>query len=107
MSTIKEPTLRELAKTKAVCSARIVGQRRGFVVRVNYGDGEHDLVTSKGRVRQFASLGTVASFLSGLGLTRFEVDVSEYVPGRLRKARPDRSIALKRTRSKPRQDSLL
>jgi len=67
---------------------------------------EKTLVTSRGQVRLFASLGTAGLFIRDLGISRFEVDMSQYQPGRLRSARPDRAVALRLTRTKMQQQPL-
>jgi len=105
--TIKEPALRELVAASAVRSATIVGQHGGFVVTVNYGAGDRTLATTRGGIRRFATLDTAGAFVCGLGLPRFEVDLTQYEPARLRKPRPDRAEALKRTRTKMQQPKLI
>lgn len=105
--TIKEPTLRELIAASSVESALVVGQKGGFAIRLRYGLIERNLATARGEVRVFANLNTAASFLRKRGITKFEVDATEYEPGRLRKARPDRAAALRNTRTNPRQTELL
>jgi hypothetical protein len=107
-ASINEPTLRELAEAKSLSGAVAVGERGGFSVRVQYGmsDTQRLLATARGDTRMFSSLNTLARFLRKLGITRFEVDVSNHVAARLRAARPDRAEAMKRTRTKLRQGSL-
>lgn len=107
MSTIKEPALRELVAASVVRSATIVGQHGGFVVTVSYGAGDKTLATTRGGIRLFATLDTAGTFVRGLGLPRFEVDLTQYEPARLRKPRPDRAEALKRTRTKMQQSKLI
>lgn len=46
-------------------------------------------------------------FLRQVGIEMFEVDARFYQPGRIRKARPDRAEALRKTRTTPRQQELL
>ena len=103
---ITEPILRQLAEATAEMSARIVGQQNAFVVLVRVGSGEKTVVTTRGNVRLFASLDTAAGFIKALGLSRFDVDVSFYKPGRLRNARPDRAEALRHTRTRMYQQPL-
>jgi hypothetical protein len=107
VSTIKEPALRELVAASAVRSATIVGQHGGFVVMVSYGAGDRTLATTRGSIRLFATLDTAGAFVRGLGLPRFEVDLTRYEPARLRKPRPDRAEALKRTRTRMQQPKLI
>jgi len=73
---------------------------------VRVGSSERMLANARGSIRLF-SLENAARFLNGIGLQRFEIDTSNYTPGRLRKPRPDRAEALKRTRTLPRQSILL
>lgn len=105
--TIKEPVLRELAQASALVGATVTGQQKGFAVVFKIGaSGEKVLGTQRGGMRVFASLDTAGSFIRDLGLPRFDVDMSGHQPGRLRKARPDRAEALKKTRTKMSQQSL-
>ncbi len=105
--TIRETTLRELLKTRSVAAASAVGQRGGFCVRVHCAAMVCVLGNTRGGPRIFSNLTTLATYLLRLGISRFEVDTTEYRAGRIRAARPDRSAALKRTRTTPRQTDLL
>jgi len=104
---IKEQTLKELVASGAVQSAAVVAQGPGFLLLVRYGAAESSLATKQGEPRLFASLDTLVPFLKRLGIPKFEVDATDHEPGRLRKARPDRSEALKRTRTQPHQPTLI
>jgi hypothetical protein len=103
---IKEPVLRELIQASAEISARIIGRENAFMVFVKLASGEKPVITSRGAVRLFASLDTTAAFLGELGLFQFDIDISHYRAGRLRAPRPDRSEALKLTRTRMQQQSL-
>jgi hypothetical protein len=103
---IREPVLRELVQVSDTLRASVVGKGNGFAVLVRLGAGEKTLVTSRGLVRLFASLDTAGSFIRNVGISRFEVDMSRYEPGRLRGARPDRAAALRLTRTKMQQQPL-
>jgi len=103
---IKELVLKELVGASAEVTARIIGKEKGFQVNVRLASGEKPLVTSRGSVRVFASLDTVASYVGDLGLLRFDVDISHYKAGRLRRPRPDRAEAMRKTRTKLHQQSL-
>lgn len=110
--TLPEGTLRELCVAAAALSIQVVGMKGGgFIVRLMYGAAEHRiekvLGTTRGGVRRFGSLDTVALFLRELGCPDFTVDMSGYEPGLVRPPRPDRAEALKKTRTSPRQESLL
>lgn len=102
---IKENTLRELAGAGSIRNACLIGQYGGFVITVRYGELERQLASTRGDVRLF-SLKNATDFLRGIGVVRFEVDSTNYEPGRLRKPRPDRAEAMRKTRTKPRQEAL-
>lgn len=109
---LTEAILREFSRAQIVRGIEVGGLAGGgFGVLVWSGSPERPerraLGTSRGDVRRFASLDTVAAFLRGLGICRFKVDVSLHEPGRVRPPRPDRSEALSRTRTSLRQSSLL
>jgi hypothetical protein len=111
LEALPESTLRELCSAGAVRELVVVGmQQGGFAVRVGYGAGgrqiEKVLGTSRGGVRRFASLDTAGALMRELGAYRFGVDMSDYEPGLVRPPRPDRAEALKKTRTKPKQESL-
>lgn len=103
---IKEPMLRELIRSLISVETTIQGTKQGFLISVRIGEQERTLETARGATRLFASLDTAASFIRDIGLPRFVVDMTEYEPGRLRRARPDRSEALKQTRTRMKQQSL-
>ena len=106
-NTIREPMLLELIRASAAIGAIVTGQEKGFSLVVKIGsNGEKVLATSRGDVRLFASLDTAGQYIKNMGLPRFEVDMNRYEKGRLRKPRPDRAEALRRTRTKVRQQPL-
>jgi len=100
---VTEATLRELVLAGSLQQVTVIGDGPGFAVEVAYGAERRMLGTARGEIRLFAALNTVAEFLRGIGVSRFDVDVSHYSPGRLRAARPDKADALRRTRTKLRQ----
>lgn len=103
---MREQTFRELVSAGLVESVVVVGQRGGFGVCIRHGVSESLLSTTRGEPRQF-TLDSAANYLRQMGFTRFEVDASNYVPGRIRKPRPDRAEALRKTRTVPRQAVLI
>lgn len=105
--TIRENTLRELVESSSIGSTSVVGQHGGFSVTVRCGKTQKVLGSTRGGVRLFPNLTSLATFLRGLGISRFEVDTAQYSPARVRPPRPDRTEALKRTRTKPHQPDLL
>jgi hypothetical protein len=73
-------------------------QDGGFVIEATLGTevGQTAILgNTRSGSRVFASLSTVAMLLKRLGFDRFVVDASQYVPGRVRAARPDRAAAMK------------
>jgi hypothetical protein len=96
LQTIKETTLRELVEANSIRSACVVGLKGGYAITVRYGLNERTLATTRGEVRLF-SLENVSNFLRGLGIAKFKVDATGYEPGLLRKPRPDRAEALRKT----------
>src|SRR5690349_1080862 len=100
---LREGTLRELVNIGAVSGVRLVGGKGGFALQVACAGIDRTLGSTRGVVRQFASLNTAVDFLRRFGIERFEVDASGYQAGRTRKPRPDRAEALKRTRTRPQQ----
>jgi hypothetical protein len=105
-TVIREPVLKEVVQASGAVGASVVGKGNGFAVMIKLGTNEKTLVTSRGQVRLFASLDTAGAFMRNVGISRFEVDMNLYEPGRLRGARPDRSAALKLTRTKMQQQPL-
>lgn len=105
--TIREMTLRELVRSRSTTAISAVGQHGGFCVSVACGDRVQVLGSMRGLKRIFPNLTSLAVYLHRLGISRFEVDTTEYRAARVRPARPDRADALKRTRTKPHQPDLL
>jgi len=105
--TIVEATFRELLVASSVDSVVAVGREGGFVVTIAYSGVERILANARGSARIFPNLTTLATFLRNLGAATFIVKTEGYVTGRVRKARPDRAAALRKTRTTPRQMSLL
>jgi hypothetical protein len=104
---MRESAVRELVQSGAGVELSIRGRASGFALSFQLGRSESFLTTARGQVRVFASLDTAAAFARELGLFQFEVDVSDHTPGRLRKARPDRAEALRRTRTQMQQQQLV
>ncbi len=104
---ITQKMLMELVRIGRLDEAILVGRPGGFELLVRYGSFERTLCGARGAARTFAALNTAAGFLRTLGLQKFSVDTSGFEPGRLRKPRPDRATALKKTKTRPTQLSLL
>jgi hypothetical protein len=77
-----------------------------IIVRLGNRNKTLTLITSRGKVRLFASLDTAAALMKDIGLSRFQVDMAGHQPGRLRSPRPDRAEALRLTRTRMQQQPL-
>lgn len=111
LEKITEHSLRELSAASALRDLWILGLRGGgfgiaAVCGVSGSGTGRVLATSRGDLRRFAVLDTAANFLRDLDVFQFSVDVANHEPGRVRRPRPDRSEALKRTRTSLKQSSL-
>jgi hypothetical protein len=82
--TIDQKTLSSLIEAGVSPAARAVGQRGGWGVLFRYGMTERPLATQRGNPRVFAKFETLASYLRGLGIKRFDVDATEFDPDELR-----------------------
>jgi len=105
--TVREQTVREMVNAGAVHSTAAVGREGGFAISVRYGNTERLLGSTRGKIKVFSNLTSVATCLKGLGIEVFEVQTAGYAPGRVRPPRPDRAEALRKTRTTPRQSDLL
>src|SRR5688572_30236223 len=105
MEVIRESTLRELAQAQMIERVRLLGQEGGYVIRAQCGQIYRTLCSSRGEVRVF-TLESASNLLRDIGIPRFEVDAERYQRGRIRKPRPDRAEALRKTRTRPRQATL-
>ena len=104
--TIRESTFRELIEANSVRATQAVGMRGGYVIAICCGQTDRLLASTRGDVRVFTNLTTLATYLRKLGISHFEVDSADYEPERVRPARPDRAEVLRRTRTRPRQGSI-
>lgn len=95
VALLSESALRELLGAGAINEIVARGGEGGFVLALKLGASDAILGNSLGKARVFASLSTIALLLQRLGQTRFEVDVRDFVPGRVRAAQPERSAAMR------------
>lgn len=103
---IKEGTLRELVQAGSIERTRVIGGIGGYAIELTYGSSARHLLSTRGELRRF-TLSNAAKFLGALGIHKFEVDTTDYEEARLRKPRPDRAEALRRTRTRLTQASLI
>jgi hypothetical protein len=101
----RESVVRELVAAGAL--VRIVGTRGGYLLRAKLGEVVRTLAATRGNERIFVSLDTASSKASEIGAKTFEVDTTHYEAARIRRARPDRAEALRNSRTRPRQQSLV
>ena len=95
VALLSESALRELLGAGAINEIIARGGEGGFVLSLKLGTSDAILGNSLGKPRVFASISTIALLLQRLGQTRFEVDVKDFVPGRVRAAQPERSAAMR------------
>lgn len=93
---INHSTLAKLVESGTVRAAHVIGQADGWEIIVKCGRTVRPLAAQRGNVRLFSKLETVAAYLKGIGVARFDVDVQNYDPEHARRVRPDRAEALKR-----------
>ena len=108
-ATLQEAALRELVNAHVVTGFLARGNCGGFVLEALFGDRPgHAAVLGNTRrgPRVFASLETVSTLVQRFGFDRFTVDVTGYVRGRVRAARPDRSVAMKAVKMPKRPPSV-
>lgn len=89
--------LRELVDVKPELRMRVIGrgEEPGFMLVACYDDVERLLMASRNTPRTFATLDAAANCVRALGMTVFEVDISEFQRGRIRGPRLDRAEALR------------
>ena len=92
---LSESALRELLGAGAINEIVARGGEGGFVLSLKLGTSDAILGNSFGKPRVFASVSTIALLLQRLGQPRFVVDATDFVPGRVRPAQPERSAAMR------------
>ena len=95
--TIDHATLAQLAAAGALQRARVVGQSGGWTLVVTLSSGERALAAQRGKqTRVFKRMETLASYLKGVGISRFDVDSAGFAAeSTASRARPDRAAALR------------
>lgn len=105
LDTAKEPVLRDLVAAGG--RVTVVGTVGGYLLRVTLGSATRTLVSARGHERVLATLDTAGGLARAIGASTFDVDITGFAPARIRKARPDRAEALRKTRTRPLQQSLV
>lgn len=95
VALLHEAALRELIGAGAVGEIVARGGDGGFVLALKLGESNAMLGNSQSKPRVFASINTIALLLHRLGQPRFAVDATDFVPGRVRAAQPERSAAMR------------
>jgi hypothetical protein len=95
-TVINHNALAKLVESGAVRAAHVVGRSGSWGIIVKCGRTVRPLAAQRGKVRLFSKLETVAAYLKGIGIARFDVEVQGYDAERARRSRPDRAAALKR-----------
>jgi len=94
--TITHATLCELAQAGAVRQASAVAFGDRWAIVVAYGGVQKTLAARNSRqVRSWANLNSLAKYLAGLGIRKFDADATNYDPNQKTIERPDRSVTLK------------
>jgi len=95
-AAINHSALAKLVESGTVRAAHVVGCSGGWGIIVKCGRTVRPLAAQRGKVRLFSKLETVAAYLKGIGIARFDVDALGYDAEHARRTRPDRAAALKR-----------
>lgn len=94
--TIDHSTLSTLVEAGAVRAAQVVGQPGGWGIVIQYGMTQRTLAAKRGAVRIFRRFETLAEYLRGLGIVKYQVDASQYDAAALQTGRrADASARLK------------
>jgi hypothetical protein len=95
--TIDHNTLSRLVEAGAVRGAHVIGQAGGWGVMIKYGMLERPLsATRSKKIRTFKKLETLVAYLKEIGISRFDVDASQYDPATVQTyTRPDRAEAMR------------
>lgn len=96
--TIDHNTLSRLVEAGAVRGAHVIGQMGGWGVMIKYGMLERPLsATRSKKIRTFKKLETLVAYLKEIGISRFDVDATQYDPATVQTyTRPDRAEAMRK-----------
>lgn len=95
---IDHASFTRLNEAGVVSQVSVIAQQGGWTVMIRYGVSQALLMAQRsGKVRVFKRFETLAAYLKEFGITRFEVDITDFDPTNAGGVtRPDRSEALKR-----------
>jgi hypothetical protein len=101
---VQEAQLGEFIATGAVTHIRAKGNRTGFELHIDIGSASGVLGNSRGVIRTFSSLNTLASLVRRLGAKEFNVAIGDFaaddVPASTAPDKKPRAIASPSSRSK-------
>lgn len=91
LETIDGKAVKNLAGAHALNGAVVFGQPGGFAVLVRYGVNERAVAAQRSRrMRIWRNLNTAATYVrEELGLSRFEIDMTDHDPAAVERKRPD------------------
>ncbi|MDD5581013.1 MAG: hypothetical protein PHY16_17295 [Methylobacter sp.] len=97
IETIDHNTLIRLVEAGAVRGAHVIGQVGGWSLMIKYGILERPLsATRSKKIRTFKKLETLVAYLKEIGISRFDVDATQYDPTTVQTyTRPDRAEAMR------------
>lgn len=90
---LREASLREFAVAGAITKVQAVGRTGGYELQIHMGAAAATLGNSRGGVRLFGSIDTITTLLQRIGVTAFEVDITEFAPAPLRTLRAEISAS--------------
>ncbi len=95
---INHNALKLLIEADAVDSATVLANADQWTLNITFGGTEKTILAkNSGKARIWRKLDTLAKYLSGLGINRFEIDLANYDPSQKSLTRPDSAAILKQT----------
>ena len=93
MPLLREASLRDFVAAGSITKVQAVGRKGGFELQVHVGDAAATLGNTRGATRLFGSIDSITTLLQRLGVTAFEVDITDFAPAPLRKLRAEMAAA--------------
>ena len=95
---INHNALTHLIEANAVSVATAKADGDIWTLSINSGETNKTMMAkNSGKARVWRKLDTLAKYLKGIGLDKFEIDVSQYDPSQKSLTRPDSARTLKQT----------